>query len=501
MSNWSDGLVSVGSARVSQVEGMPDAYLRGTQRLLKVWRAKYTRNALRSRYYQARYRFKDYGIALPERIRRQARPMIGWPEKAVRALADLSVFEGFDVPGEDTHGVAELVDDNCLDVEVSQAVVSAYIHSCAFLAVSHVPGDTRVTITPRSAEWSAAIWEPVTRQVESALAINTTNKSGEMTGFTVYFPDKVFVCVRGQGRWRVEYAIDNPLGRCPVVPFAYDAQLNRPFGRSRITRPLMALTDIAFRTVVRMEGNAEFYSAPKLWLLGGDLDAIPADTWSSLMSALNGVSADEDGNVPSLQQVSQASMQPHSDMLKTIALLVSAETDLPVNDLGITMDNPASAEAMAEAERKLARTAERQNRRFGRALRTVIEMAVQLRDQSKTRPDGLSGLRPIWAETREISEGARADYVQKLASVSPVFANSDVALSRAGLSFEEIQALRLEEQEARVRDAVDQLRARIQLQTQTATTTDSSGTASTPEAATVADSQAATPVTGGGGPQ
>lgn len=54
--------------------------------------------------------------------------------------------------------------------------------------------------------------------------------------------------------------------------------------------------------------------------------------------------------------------------------MVAAETDIPATDLGITIDNPASAEAMAEAERKLARTADRQNRRFGRALKQPTGM-------------------------------------------------------------------------------------------------------------------------------
>ena len=91
------------------------------------------------------------------------------------------------------------------------------------------------------------------------------------------------------------------------------------------------------------------------------------NTWKSLISAINAISKDEDGDVPTLQQVQQASMQPHSDMLKTIAMLVASETNVPVNDLGITMDNPASAEAMAAAERKLSREADRQNRLFSRA--------------------------------------------------------------------------------------------------------------------------------------
>lgn len=39
-------------------------------------------------------------------------------------------------------------------------------------------------------------------------------------------------------------------------------------------------------------------------------------------------------------------MAPHSDMLKTMAMLVASQTRVPVDYLGITLDNPTSAEAM-----------------------------------------------------------------------------------------------------------------------------------------------------------
>ncbi len=75
-----------------------------------------------------------------------------------------------------------------------------------------------------------------------------------------------------------------------------------------------------------MEASAEFYSVPKLWFIGANRDAFSSNTWTSLIQAINAISADEDGNLPQLQQVQQASMTPHSDMLKTMAMLVASQT-------------------------------------------------------------------------------------------------------------------------------------------------------------------------------
>ena len=137
--------------------------------------------------------------------------------------------------------------------------------------------------------------------------------------------------------------------------------MDRPFGHSRISRSLMSLVDAGFRTMVRMEASAEFYSVPKLWFIGANKDAFSSNTWTSLIQAINAITADENGELPQLHQVQQASMTPHSDMLKTLAMLVASQTRVPVDYLGITLDNPTSAEAMASAERRLTRIADKQN--------------------------------------------------------------------------------------------------------------------------------------------
>lgn len=420
-------LASESLPSIRAIKGIDEADWDIIERLLRVWLQKQNGNILRSLYYSAHERVKDFGISIPDKIRSNVSVMIGWPAKAVRMLADLSAFEGFSVDGGSDEGLAADVsgvfESNALDTVVSQAVVSAYTHSCAFLTISRTIGG--VTIIPRSADWSAAIWDSVNNRIGYALTITDADEHGVITGFNVWLPNRVYVCSNSMGKWSAERQ-DTNYGRPTVVSLCYDPQLNRPFGRSRITRPLMSLTDIGVRTMLRMEANAEFYAAPKLWFLGADRDAFSENTWKSLISAINAISKDEDGDVPTLQQVQQASMQPHSDMLKTIAMLVASETNVPVNDLGITMDNPASAEAMAAAERKLSREADRQNRLFSRALKDAVGMALDL-DSTE-----LARITPVWAPTREVSDAARADSFSKIAGVQPAFAESEVGWRYAG---------------------------------------------------------------------
>lgn len=449
--------LAVESVPAGSLQNIPDDDATTIANLFKTWADKYPRNLIRTRYVEARETFQDFGIGIPDAIKRKAMPMIGWPAKAVRALADLSVFEGFSLPGDtDPYGIRGIEEDNALDVEVPQAITSAYTHSCSFMTVAKDPESGHMLIMPRSADWSAALWDSVNRRIGAALTITDDDESGRITGFNAWLPGRVYTCEKHGREWSSE-RVDTGLSTVSVVPLCYDAQLNRPFGRSRVSRPLMALTDIGFRTIVRMEGNAEFYMSPKLWFLGAEQDAFSADTWSSLISAINAISKDEDGDTPSLQQMQQASMQPHSDMLKTIALMVASETNLPVNDLGITMDNPPSAEAMAAAERKLSREADRQNLRFGRAVKDATMMAVCMRDDLAEPPDDLKAIRPVWSPTREVSDAARADAFSKIASVSPEFAQTEAGWRYAGFDQKDIELILGTVRKAQASNTLDKL--------------------------------------------
>lgn len=446
---------------IGRISGLDGADSVMVEQLLKVWQAKYPRNLLRSRFYDAKQRFQNLRIAVPDALSEKVGNVVGWPQKSVRALADKSVFEGFETPRGDPQGINTIVLDNHLTSDVSQAIISCYKHSCSFLTVDYDPEDptgNRILITPRSADWSAAIWDPSRRRIAGALTITGADKYGNITAFNVWLPGHNYACsVDVMGRWSA-WRQDNRLNRVAVVPFAYDAQMDRPFGRSRINRALMSLTDMAQRTMVRMETSAEFYSAPKLWFLGLNPDAFDADTWSSLIADINSISRDQDNLVPEMHQVNQASMTPHGDMLETIAMLASAETDIPAERLGIRLTNPTSAEALAASENELTRVADRQNRMFGEQLMDAMRMAIQLRDNTPTAPD-MADIRPVWAPTRVVSDAARADFYTKVAGANSAWADSDVGLAKLGLTMEELNSFRAYQREQRAKAHIDQLRA------------------------------------------
>lgn len=407
--------------------------------LCDVWREHYPGNLIRMGFYTAHNGLKDFGISVPRSIAARVTSAVGWPAKAVRSLADLSVFDGVDTGIDDPYGVRVMADRLQATLAVDEAIVSAYIYGCSFITLT-ADAFGRPLFTPRSAELSAAIWDGEHNRLAGALTITDATDKGEITSYAVFLPYRSYEMTKVGSQWLVARVDTNWPTPC-VVPLISDPQLSRPLGCSRITPVVMSATDMAFRTLVRMEASAEFYSVPKLWFLGADRDAFDADTWSNLISAINGIGADEEtGEKPTMQQVQQASMTPHSDMLKTIAMMFAADTDVTVDSLGITLSNPTSAEAMAAAERRLTRRADRQNRLFGAQIEDLLRMAVCLSNGFDRPPDDLE-VKAQWMPTREISDAARADAYVKIAGVNPTFGTSAVGLRRLGLSGAEISAL------------------------------------------------------------
>lgn len=141
--------LSTGSSSVTHIANVPDNDMTDITRLLELWRNKYPRNLLRSAFYDAKQRFNNLGISIPNIVAQKAGVVVGWPQKSVRALADKSVFEGFETAaGADNHGIDEIMRMNELETDMSEAVISCYKHSCSFLTIDYDPDDNeRILIT------------------------------------------------------------------------------------------------------------------------------------------------------------------------------------------------------------------------------------------------------------------------------------------------------------------------------------------------------------------
>lgn len=413
--------------------------------LMAVWQEKQTRNLLRSTYFDTKNTLRDLGISLPPQLV-NAEAMLSWPSKAVYSMAARCQFDGFvsDGADQDPYGLSSVLRDNQWDIELPQALVSSLVHATAFVSVTAgdvQAGEPEVMILARSALHGSAVWDRRRRGVSSALAIADVDEyTGEPTELVLYLPDRVVTCVKSGSGWSVDRR-PNPAGRVLVTPLVYRPELDRPFGHSRISRAVMQLTDAAVRTMIRSEVGAEFFATPQRYLLGADPDAFSggqAERWSALVSRILAIGKDEDGDVPTVGQFPQISMQPHSDQLRTIGGLFCAETGLPLDSLGIVHENPSSAEAIYAAKEDLVMECQSANRVWGASLERIAQNIVAVRDGAV--PDDWA-LQAKWRNPATPSVVSSADALVKLASVMPWLAESEVALEFAG--FDEATRTRL----------------------------------------------------------
>jgi hypothetical protein len=417
-------------------------------------------NATRRRYFECKQLVRHLGISIPPQLQ-SFETVIGWPYKAVKSLAARIKLGGFAVPGGDgsEFGIDRIWAENRLGIEAHHAHMSALTYGVSFVAVmAGGPGEPAAVVRTLSPTSSTALWDANKRRASAAVSVIQA-EAGYPTEFILYLEDKVVTGRFDRGRWVVENA-PHGLGRCPVVVLAYDSSPEYPFGRSRISQGVMRITDEAIRTSLRMEVSAEFYSAPQRYLLGADENAFVGPNgevrsgWDSIQGRLLAIGKDEDGDVPTVGQFAQVSMQPHTEMLRTIAAKFAGETSIPVNALGIIHDNPASDAAMHTAYLDLNSDAESAHEPFGAAWIDAMRMAVEISEGSS---DGLELLSTKWRNPATPTLASQADATAKLVAAGVLPPDSDVTLELMGFDQVTIDRVVAHRKRAQAGDRLQQL--------------------------------------------
>lgn len=349
--------------------------------LIDTWHSKLERNKLKTCYYEAKENIKNLGIAIPEEFE-DVEIACGWPAKAVDYLAARSIFDGFVYPGEDDDALERIVDDNDLVIAYNQAVTSELTNSCAFATVGKGgPGEPDVVINFYTAETATALWNYRKKRIDWGLVVtdlkrNPRTGSVEPRQVIMHSDTHVYVITKGEDEvWRSVRARHN-MGRPMMEVLAYKPSIKRPFGKSRISRTVMSLTDRAMRTGLRAEIGSEFYTSPQKYLLGASDDDFDKDRWTAYIGHIFTATKDEDGDTPKFGQLPQASMQPHTEYMRDLAAQFAGETNVPISSLGVIHDNPASAEAMYAAKEDLILDAKDLNLVNGKALCRIARMAL-----------------------------------------------------------------------------------------------------------------------------
>lgn len=441
-------------------------------RLIKQWQAKRARNALRRQYRDMQVNVAFLGASVPPYMRDQLDIVCGWPDKAVTSLASRCMWDGVTSPSgeEDPLGAMSLLHDNRFDLLVPELVDATLTYCCSFVVAlpgDPAAGDPDVVVTGADALWATGLWDVRRRGLEAGLLVDSADDNGKPTSMLLLTAEHVTRLALGDRGWVAVARMEHSLGRVPMEPLPYRPALGRPFGRSRISREVMSITDRVVRAGFRTEVSSDLYAAPALLLLGADEtmfqdaqgDKVPL--WSWYMGRLKSLPKDEDGDKPSLQVIPQQSMEPFLAMKRALAAEFASATSLPISALGIVQDNPSSAEAIYAAKEDLVIEAQNTTRSIGYGLNRIVQDAICLRDgiPVSEMDDEVRNLATRWRNPAMPSVVSQSDAVVKQISAIPELAQTDVALEELGYSAEQIVRIRSQIKRAQAGGVLDRLLA------------------------------------------
>lgn len=429
-------ITNVGSnlPQVASGDGINTVESQALRKLWTVWSAKYNGNALKLAYYHSHNRCKNLQLAFAsDQVANAIAPVVGWPAKAVDMLAERSQLDYFAIP--DTVSVPELreaYDANDMAQLYRQATTSELVHSCSAITVTLGDvslGDPPVVVNAYSALNCAMVWDRRHKRIGYGMTITDTDDDGNPTGVNLFLPDETLVLSLRNGGW-VSKRLEHSMGRPLIEPLVYKPSLDRPLGRSRISRAVRSITDNAVREVMRTEVSAEVFTAPQRYFLNVDPSKIDANNFKTYWNGYFAITADGEGNTPSAGQFNPPGMNDHISYMRSLAAQFSGETGIPISSLGVVSDNPSSAEAIYAAKEDLINDANYLNICNGSHIMNVARLIVATaRNISFTEATSvLSGAYPYFKRTDMPSQSVIADMALKEVQAIPDLAKTKTFL-------------------------------------------------------------------------
>lgn len=452
--------------RAISLPGVSDADNATLASLLKQLEAKQPRNLLRASYYDGKRAIHQVGTVIPPMYYRLGL-VLGWSAKAVDVLSRRANVCGVSWAGGDlgSLGYDEIERGNNLLAELSAGATSAMIHATAFLVSTTGEGDEPAGLLHvRDAMSATGLWNPRTRRLDNLLSVTERDQSGEITGLVLYL-DGQTIEARRDGKWSVEKS-DHSYG-VPAEVMAYHPRPGRPFGSSRISNPVMSLHDAALRTVIRMEGHADVYSFPEMWMLGADgsifknEDGTQKAAWQVMLGRIKGIPDDDEATNPraDVKQFSASSPEPHIAQLKQQAMMFSGETSIPLTSLGVSdMSNPTSADSYIASREDLIAEAEGFADDNTVAIGRAVARTLAMSNGETGVPDTFGSIVPRWRSPMHLSRAAAADAGQKQLAAVPWLAETEVGLELLGLTDDQIKRALADQRRAQGRGVLASLR-------------------------------------------
>lgn len=413
---------------------------------------KYSRNFLRSSYYDGKRAVQQVGSIIPPQYA-QLGLALGWAAKGVDGLGrrcnlDQMIWTEGDI---DSLGMSELEESNFLLSELSQARTDSLIHGVSYLITTkgdESDGEPAALVHAKDALNAFGQWNSRKRKLDNLLSV-TDRKDGKITGFILYLDGLTINAEKTGDKWSVDRS-EHPWG-VPADPLVYHPRGSRRMGRSRISRPVMGFQDAALRALVRLEAHMDIYTIPKMIMLGADegifrnADGSAKASWQVALGRVFGIPDDDDPQAANngradVKQFDGQSPEPHLADLNALAKLVARETDLPDTDFALAeMANPTSAEASDKARENLLAEAEGAIDDWSVPIRRAVNRALAIQGGLSEIPKEWGSIDTKWRSPLHLSRAAAADAGAKQIGAVPWLAETEVGLELLGLDDQQVR--------------------------------------------------------------
>lgn len=419
------------------------------------------RNKIKQNYYEAKQVIKHLDIAVPA-VLTDIGTAIGWGGTVVDILDERIDFLGWLTDDGNVNGLDEIFADNDLRVESNYGHIDSLTTGISLVSVGNdgEGSSRRQLVTVESSSTATVMWDYRKRRSIAGLS-QTYDDERNLIMETLYLENANIVLARNQFSRELEVVSrdQHNMGRCFMTRLPNRARPYQLDGRSEITRTVRYLTDHAVRTILGMEVNREFYTAPQRFVLNANPEDFGVtDTMtpeqkfrkglSVAMGMVNIVPGREDnteGDPLSVVEMRPAPPTPYIEQLKALTALVSAETGIPIPYLGFVTENPPSADSIRQEEFRLVKRSMRRHGSFGVGWKETGLLCLLARD-GDADADFMRRLKCQFGDPYTPTRAATADELQKMIASGVLVPDSSVTYDRYGLDDNEQRRLEKDKQ-------------------------------------------------------
>lgn len=398
-----------------------------------------TGRSIRDRYLQGDVLLDTLGIKIPRELD-IFRTVMNYTRIYLEAQLDRMTLEGFRVQDTKANSAAAKIYGRCNMAEEAYLVIlEALAQKRAYLIIG-VNEDGKPIITTHTAQGIHAEHNSITREVKWAFQTWGDGRRTAREG-TLYLPGVNVDYKKISGVWVEQNRRPTGLDKVAVVGVINRAALGDFRGRSEMDTT-RKFTDAAARTLTNLQIAGESVALPHRSFFGVDKDSKPANAAEAMAAFLSRTSYYTNPEGKAIQ-LPGADLRGFLDTMQAFHRMVAAQTGLPVDYLGISSDNPSSAEAITRGEARLIKKVQRKMALFGEAFEQAMRLALQLEGHTGVE------IEAVWQAPETPNLAGVTDSVTKLRSPGPdgkPLISADTARRMLGMS---------PEARAREADAVD----------------------------------------------